>query len=130
MTAVQPGRVPHHRESPPNQQHTLNKLPTEFRHRNFVNKHRLSIQISAKRAITCMQCVHIPTELPFCMPPLLVGDPFSFSWQLFPTARLRLPSRAVGRLQDDFRWGFIYLHGQGYQNAKRHAEKEVRKYAS
>ena len=34
---------------------------------------RLSIQIGAKRANTCMQCAHIPTELPFCIPPLVVG---------------------------------------------------------
>ncbi len=40
----------------------------------FVNKHRPSMQIGAKRAKTCMQCVHIPTELPFCMPPLVVGQ--------------------------------------------------------
>ncbi len=29
------------------------------------------MQIDAKRAKTCMQCVRVPTELPFCMP--LVG---------------------------------------------------------
>ncbi len=34
----------------PNQQRTLSKLLTELRRRNFVNKHRLSIQIGAKRA--------------------------------------------------------------------------------
>ncbi len=33
----------------PNQQRTLNKLPSELRCRNFVNKHRLNIQIAAKR---------------------------------------------------------------------------------
>ena len=49
----------------PNQQRTLNKLPTELRCRSFVNKHQLSTQIGAKRAKkTCMLCVHIPTELP------------------------------------------------------------------
>ncbi len=57
----------------PNQQRTLNKLPTELRCRNFANKHRLSVQIGTKRAKTCVQHVYIPTELPFCMPPLLVG---------------------------------------------------------
>ncbi len=57
----------------PNQQRTLNKLPTGLRCRNFVNKHRLSIQVGAKRAETCMQRVHIPTELPLCIPPLVVG---------------------------------------------------------
>ena len=57
----------------PNQQRTLNMLPSELRCRNFVNKHRLSIQVGAKRAKTCMQCVHIPTEPPFCIPPLVVG---------------------------------------------------------
>ncbi len=48
----------------PNQQRTLSKLPTELRCRNSVNKHRPSIQMGAKRAKTCVQCVHIPTELP------------------------------------------------------------------
>ncbi len=42
----------------PNQQHTLNKLPTELRCGNFVNKHRLSMQTGAKRCesvyATCM----------------------------------------------------------------------------
>ena len=36
----------------PNQQRALNKLPTGLRCRNFVSKHRLSIQIGAKRART------------------------------------------------------------------------------
>ncbi len=57
----------------PNRQSTLNKLPTELRCRNFVNRHRLSIQIGAKRAKTCMRCVHILTELPFRKPQLVVG---------------------------------------------------------
>ncbi len=39
----------------------------------FVNKHRLSLQIGAKRAKTCMQGVYVPTDLPFCMPQLVVG---------------------------------------------------------
>ncbi len=30
---------------------------------------------ATKRAKTCTQRVHVPTELPFCMPPLLVGFP-------------------------------------------------------
>ncbi len=41
----------------PNQQLTLDKLPTELRCRNYVTKHRLSIQIGAKRAKTCVQRV-------------------------------------------------------------------------
>ena len=63
------------RRSPgrPNQQHTVSKLLTEFRCRNFVNKHRLSIRMGVKRAKTCTQCVHVRTELPFCIPPLVVG---------------------------------------------------------
>ena len=32
------------------------------------------MQIGAKRANTCTQCVHVPTEFPFCIPPLLVGS--------------------------------------------------------
>ena len=39
----------------------------------FVNNRRLSIQIGAKRAKTCIHCVHIPTELTFCIPQLVVG---------------------------------------------------------
>ena len=57
----------------PNLQRTLNKLPTELRRKFFVNKHRLSMQIGIKRAKTCVQHVHIPTELPFYKPPLVVG---------------------------------------------------------
>ncbi len=34
----------------PNQQRTLNRLPTDLRCRNFANKHQLSIQIGTKRA--------------------------------------------------------------------------------
>ena len=49
----------------PNQQRTRNKLPTELRCRNFVNMCRLSIQVGAECAKTCVQCVRIPTELPF-----------------------------------------------------------------
>ena len=60
----------------PNQQRTLHKLPTELRCRNFVRKHRLSVQIGAERAKTCTQRVHIPTELPFL--PATVGG-----WALF-----------------------------------------------
>ncbi len=66
----------------PNQQRTLNKLPTELRCRNFANKHRLSIQIGTKHAKMCMRCVHIPTELPFCTPPLVVGC--ALSWKTLP----------------------------------------------
>ncbi len=68
----------------PNQQRTLNKLPPELRCRDFFNKHRLSTQIGAKRAKTCVQCAHIPTELPFCIPPLVVGlppPPFPLFWE-------------------------------------------------
>ena len=65
--------VSERKKSAPNQQRNFNKLLTELRCKNFVNKHRLSIQIVTKRAKTCMQCVHIPTELPFCTPPLVVG---------------------------------------------------------
>ncbi len=56
----------------PNQQRSLNKLPTELRRINFVNNHRVSKQFWAKRAKTCMRCVYVPTELQFCIPPLVV----------------------------------------------------------
>ncbi len=49
----------------PNQQRTFTKLPIELRCRNFVPKHRLSKQIGARCAKTCVQCEYIPTELPF-----------------------------------------------------------------
>ncbi len=57
----------------------LDKLPTELQCRNLVSKHRLSIQM-------CMPRVHIPTQLPFCIPPLLVGhDVLQKKKQLFNT---------------------------------------------
>ncbi len=61
-----------HGEKRPNQQRALlinSRLSSgaEF----FVNKHRLSMQIGGQM---CMQFVCIPTELPFCITPLLVGD--------------------------------------------------------
>ncbi len=43
----------------------LNKLPPELQCRKIFDNHRLSMQIGAKRAKTCMQCVYVPTELPF-----------------------------------------------------------------
>ena len=56
---------------------TNNALLVNFRlssdAENFVNKHRLSIQVGVKRAKMCLQCKHAPTELPFCTPPLVVG---------------------------------------------------------
>ncbi len=60
-------------KNPPNQQRTV-----KLRRRNFVTKHQLSIQIGAKRAKTCMQCVYtcMPTELSFCISPLVVGQTF------------------------------------------------------
>ncbi len=39
----------------PNQQLTLNKLPTKLQCIIFVDKHRLSIQIGTKRAKTCVK---------------------------------------------------------------------------
>ena len=43
------------------------------------------MQIGAKRVRTCMQCVHVPTELSLCMPPLVVG---LVSWT--PCERLKM----------------------------------------
>ncbi len=65
---------PHYLHRVPNQQRTLNKLPTELGCRNLVHKHRLSTQIGAKRATTCLQRAYILKELPFCIPPLVVGS--------------------------------------------------------
>ncbi len=58
----------------PNRQRTLDRLPAELLRRNFVNKHRLSMQVGGKRAKTCVQRVRVPTELQFCVPPLVVGQ--------------------------------------------------------
>ena len=42
--------------------------------KKLVDKHRPSMQIDASRAkTTCLNHVHVPTELPLCTPPLLVG---------------------------------------------------------
>ncbi len=66
----------------PNQNNTLLiDFRPSSRCRICVNNHPLSIQIGGKRAKTCMQCVDIPTELPFCVPPLVVG----FSCSTSPT---------------------------------------------
>ncbi len=54
----------------PNQQRPLNELP--LLSSGAVNKHRLSIQVGARRAKTCTQCAHIPTERPF-LPATLAG---------------------------------------------------------
>ena len=72
----------------PNQQRTLNKLPAELQRRNFVNNHRLGMQIGTKHAKTCMRSVCIPTELPFCLPPLVVGH---FFVGCFPAPITRIP---------------------------------------
>ncbi len=40
----------------------------------FVTEHRLSMQIRCQNVQkTCVQRVHVPTERPFCTPPLVVG---------------------------------------------------------
>ena len=62
---------------------TDNALLTNFRQSSdaeffFVNKCRLSMQVGAKHANACAQCVRVPTELPFCLPPLVVGFPLTF----------------------------------------------------
>ena len=55
----------------PNLQRTLNKLLSELQCRHFVSKHQLSMQFGAKMCKkTCVRCA---TELPFCVPPLVVG---------------------------------------------------------
>ena len=47
----------------------LGKLPTESDDAEILSlKHRLSMQIGGAR--TCKDVYHIPTELPFCMPPV------------------------------------------------------------
>ncbi len=82
----------------PNQQRTLSKLSTEIRCRNFITKHR---QFVAKRAKEWMYCVHVPTELPFCIPPLVVGYPLQrLKWVLGEGRGLKNGSRSrkVGHL--------------------------------
>ncbi len=44
---------------------TLNKLPTELQCKNFDNKHRLRMLISAKRTKTCMHYVRYIFQLSF-----------------------------------------------------------------
>ena len=63
-------------ECMPDQQRTLNKLPTDLRCRNFVGKHRLSTQ---NRCWTCKKKrarnVYVfRLSFHFCMPPLVVGE--------------------------------------------------------
>ena len=62
---------------PPNQQRALSKLPTELPTRKFLP---ISTDLARKSAPkvqkTCAHCVHVPTGLPFCMPPLVVGQGF------------------------------------------------------
>ncbi len=65
----------------------LNKVSADLRCTNFVNKHRMSVQTGAKRAKTCMQCVHVPTELPLCIPPLVVGLSLDGGFICFISAR-------------------------------------------
>ena len=67
-------------EMRPNQQCTLDKLPTELRCRKFVDEHRLRMQIGAKRAKK--KPVHATwyifrLSFHFCTPPLMVGRVFS-----------------------------------------------------
>ena len=58
----------------PDQQRSLNKLLSELKcNFFFVRKHRLSTKIGTKCAKTCVQRACIPTELPFWIPPLVVG---------------------------------------------------------
>ncbi len=58
----------------PNQQRTLNKLATELQCRNLVNMHRLSYKsVPNMQKRVCNVHTYIPTELPFCIPPLVVG---------------------------------------------------------
>ncbi len=73
-----------------------NKLLTELRCRNFVNKHRLSTQIGPKRAKTRMQCAYIPTELPFCVLSLVVGERDSTFLIFFPDGGWRRKRRRGG----------------------------------
>ncbi len=60
---------------PTNNAPLINFLLSSDAKKNFDYKHRLSILIGTKRAKTCMQCKHIPTELPFCTPTSVVGSP-------------------------------------------------------
>ncbi len=56
---------------------TLNKLLTELRSRNFVNEHRLSMQIGGKRAkktrVLYANVRIFQLSLHFYIPPLVVG---------------------------------------------------------
>ena len=54
--------VVHNVYANPNRQRTLYKLSTEL------------YKLVPKRAKMCLHCVRISTELPFCIPPLVVGN--------------------------------------------------------
>ncbi len=60
------GHFSHTRAHTPNQQRTFNKLLTELRRRNFVNKHRRSIKIGAQRAKKRACNVYV-LQLSFCV---------------------------------------------------------------
>ncbi len=83
----------------PNQQRTLNKLPPELRCGNFllISTDR-ACKSAPKRAKTCTQRVHIPTELPFCMPPSVVGCPKRW-FRVSPTP---IPAQRKGREKKGF----------------------------
>ena len=75
----------HSRKPYPTNNATLINFPLSSDAEIFVNNRRLSMQIGAKRAknVYAMHVVHIPTELPFCVPPLLVGKKFSDAFPEF-----------------------------------------------
>ncbi len=64
------------KQQQPNQQRTLNKFLTELRCRKFCQEAPTEHTNRAPNVQkTRMQCVCIPTQLPFCTPPLVVGNP-------------------------------------------------------
>ena len=66
----------------------------------FVGKHRLGMRTGAKRAKTCVQRVRIPTELPFCIPPLVVGNECtSWGWTASAQWASTATDRAVANIE-------------------------------
>ncbi len=59
-------------ESPTNNALLINFLVSSDAETLLISTDR-AYKSAPKRAKTCTQCVHILTELPFCMPPLVVG---------------------------------------------------------
>ena len=89
---------------------TSNALLMNFRLKSdaeiLLLRHRLGLQIGAKCAKTCMQRVRIPTALPFCVPPLVVGQRNKCIVIAHGYFRTSPHKEAVSKLKDCFKVAF------------------------